>query len=219
MNCSRMWRRPCSRRRTNYSTADQPSPQCSTCSTSHLLTISRPFDISSWFVFVCLCPAHRSCQGGVNLCCRSCPRFPHIPWFMDSSGQSVQTAKVPRFTNSGHTGTMCPSPQPVFAPACRLHSHPSAKKQPAMSFVHCGPAPLGDLVPRNQLNETSSSGSSYLVGPRESHLDLHHLLWSLLSWIAVMTVTCYSRKSPTRPRVWGIADTIVSIVQLGSCID
>ena len=120
MNCSRMWRRPCSRRRTNYSTADQPSPQCSTCSTSHLLTISRPFDISSWFVFVCLCPAHRSCQGGVNVCCKSCPRFPHIPWFMDSSGQSVQTAKVPRFTNSGHTGTMCPPPQPVFAPGFPL---------------------------------------------------------------------------------------------------
>ena len=74
-------------------------------------------------------------------------------------------------------------------------------------------------MPRNQLNETSSSGSSYLVGPRESHLDLHHLLWSLLSWIAVMTVTCYSRESPTSPRVWGIAGTIVSIVQLGSWID
>ena len=67
----------------------------------------------------------------------------------------------------------------------------------SISFVDCRPAPLGGLVPRNPLNETSPSGSSYLVGPRESHLDLHHLLWSLLSWIAVMTVTCYSKKSST----------------------
>ena len=44
------------------------------------------------------------------------------------------------------------------------------------SFVDCRPAPLGGLVLRNPLSETSSSGSSYLVGPRESHLDLHHLL-------------------------------------------
>ena len=56
----------------------------------------------------------------------------------------------------------------------------------SMSFVNCRPAPLGGLVPRSQLNETSSSGSSYLAGPRESHLDLHNLLWSLLSWIAVI---------------------------------
>ena len=80
------------------------------------------------------------------------------------------------------------------------------------------PTPLGDLVLRNP-GETSSRGSSYLVGPREWHLDWHHLLWSLLSWIAVMNVTCYTRESPTSPRVWGTADTIVSIVQLGSWID
>ena len=67
----------------------------------------------------------------------------------------------------------------------------------SISFVDCRPAPLGGLAPRNPLNETSSSGSSYLVGPRESHLDLHHLLWSLLFWIAVMTVACYSKKSST----------------------
>ena len=78
------------------------------------------------------------------------------------------------------------------------------------------PTPLGDLVLRNP-GETSSS--SYLVGPREWHLDWRHLLRSLLSWISVMNVTCYTRESPTSPRVWGIADTIVSIVQLGSWID
>jgi hypothetical protein len=64
----------------------------------------------------------------------------------------------------------------------------------SISFVDCRPAPLGGLVLRNPLNETSPSGSSYLVGPRESHLDLHHLLWSFLSWIAVMNVTCYGKK-------------------------
>ena len=37
-------------------------------------------------------------------------------------------------------------------------------------------------------DQTNSRGFPYLVGSRESHLDLHHLLWSLLSWIAVMTV-------------------------------
>ena len=67
----------------------------------------------------------------------------------------------------------------------------------SISFVDCRQAPLGGLVLRSPLNETSPSGSSYLVGPRESHLDLHHLLWSLLSWIAVMTVTCYGKKSST----------------------
>ena len=47
-------------------------------------------------------------------------------------------------------------------------------------------------------DQTTSRCFPYLVGFRESRLDLHHLLWSLLSEIAVMTVTCGGRKAEER---------------------